>query len=65
MIASKENLQALPSSLPYPEFLIPPNGNLGSDLTIVFTKQHPACNCVVAMVSALLTSFENMAAPNP
>ena len=41
------------SSLPYPDYLIPPNGKRGSDLTKALPKQHAASRYFVAISSPL------------
>ena len=53
------------NSLPYPDCLIPPKGNLGSDFTKSFTKHKPASKCFLAISSPLILSRVNTAAPRP
>src|SRR5215472_3918712 len=52
------------SSLPSPEHFIPPKGNLGSDLTISFTRTTPL-RISRASLTPLSNLLVHMLAPNP
>ena len=58
-------IPASDNSLPYPDSLIPPKGNLGSDRTKSLTKQDPASIWFNAISSPFFRFFVKTAPPNP
>src|SRR5574341_2384234 len=52
------------SSSPIPDFLTPPNGRRGSDLTISFTDTRPDSTCLASLTPRSML-FVQMLAPSP